>query len=53
MLGRVGCNAAHRSVRAGKGLLHRYLEKMTGYGRARVTRLIAQYHSGSEVKPKL
>ncbi len=42
-----------RLGRAAKGLLHRYLEKMTGYSRAQITRLITQYQSGSEVKIKI
>jgi hypothetical protein len=29
--------------RAARGLLRRYLEKMTGFSRAQVTRLIARY----------
>jgi transposase InsO family protein len=36
--------------RAGKGLLRRYLVKMTGMSRAQITRLIAQYGEGGEVK---
>ena len=38
--------------RAGRGLVRRYLEKMTGLSRAQVTRLITQYLAGEEVKPK-
>jgi transposase InsO family protein len=38
--------------RGARGLLRRYLEKMTGLSRAQVTRLIAQYCSGQEVKPQ-
>src|SRR5260370_15119438 len=40
-----------RLGRAAKGLLHRFIEKMTGYGRAQATRLIHQYRDG-EVKVK-
>lgn len=32
----------HSSGKAGKGLLRRYLEKMTGLSRAQVTRLISR-----------
>ncbi len=38
--------------RASRGLVRRYLEKMTGLSRAQVTRLIRQYTDGEEVKPK-
>ncbi|MBV9398973.1 MAG: transposase [Bryobacterales bacterium] len=41
-----------RLHRASKGLLRRYLMKMTGYSRAQVMRLIRQYSSGSEVRVK-
>src|SRR5712692_8740256 len=41
-----------RLGRSAKGLLHRYVEKMTGYSRAQITRLIGQYQSGSEVQVK-
>ena len=34
----------------GRGLLRRYVEKMTGRSRAQVTRLIARYREHSEVK---
>ena len=37
--------------RAGKGLLRRYLGKMTGLSRAQLTRLIGRYREGGEVKP--
>jgi len=40
----------HRQGRAGKGLLRRYLAKMTGRSRAQITRLIGQYRTGGEVK---
>src|SRR5215475_7787954 len=42
-----------RQNRGARGLLHRYLEKMTGYSRAQVTRLIEQYQGGQEVKLKV
>jgi len=38
--------------RAGRGLVRRYLEKMTGLSRAQVTRLVTRYLAGEEVKPK-
>jgi transposase InsO family protein len=38
--------------RGARGLLRRYVGKMTGLGRAQTTRLIAQYCSGQEVKPQ-
>jgi IS30 family transposase len=38
--------------RGGRGLVHRYLEKMTGLSRAQVTRLIAMYQGGDPVMPK-
>lgn len=37
--------------RAGRGLLRRYLEKMTGFSRAQITRLIARYGAGGTVQP--
>ena len=33
-----------------RGLLRRYMEKMTGLSRAQVTRLVGQYLKNSEVK---
>ena len=39
-------------VRGNRGLVRRYLRKMTGLSRAQVTRLIGQYLQGEEVKPK-
>jgi hypothetical protein len=36
----------------GKGLVKRYISKMTGLGRAQVTRLVSQYAETGEVKPK-
>jgi len=38
--------------RSAKGLVRRYLKKMTGLSRAQITRLIKQYLRGEEVKPK-
>jgi len=38
--------------RAGRGLMRRYLEKMTGLSRAQVTRLIQLYLTGEPVQPK-
>ena len=39
-----------RLVRAAKGVLRRYLEKMTGMSRAQVTRLIGKYRAEGEVR---
>jgi len=38
--------------RSGKGLLRRYVAKLTGLSRAQTTRLIGVYQKGQEVKPK-
>jgi hypothetical protein len=38
--------------RSGRGLVRRYLSKMTGLSRAQTTRLLGQYLRGDEVKPK-
>jgi transposase InsO family protein len=38
--------------RSGRGLVRRYVEKMTGLSRAQVTRLITVYLDGEEVKAK-
>ena len=38
--------------RSGRGLIRRYVEKMTGLSRAQTTRLIQVYLAGEEVKPK-
>jgi transposase InsO family protein len=38
--------------RASRGLVRRYLQKMTGLRRAQVTRLITRYLEGEEVRPK-
>ena len=37
--------------RRGRGLLRRYLGKMTGRSRAQVTRLIARYRANGELQP--
>jgi transposase InsO family protein len=37
-------------LRSGKGLVKRYIAKMTGLRRAQVTRLVAQYSEAGEVK---
>jgi transposase InsO family protein len=39
--------------RSGRGLVRRYLAKMTGLSRAQTTRLVAAYLRGEPVKPKL
>lgn len=38
--------------RSARGLVRRYVEKMTGLSRAQVTRLITMHQKGEEVKPK-
>jgi transposase InsO family protein len=38
--------------RSGRGLVRRYLAKMTGLSRAQVTRMVTMYRGGEEVKPK-
>jgi transposase InsO family protein len=38
--------------RSGRGLVRRYLGKITGLSRAQITRLVTLYQSGEEVKPK-
>jgi transposase InsO family protein len=38
--------------RSGRGLVRRYLEKMTGLSRAQITRLITVFLGGAEVKAK-
>ena len=38
--------------RSGRGLVRRYVEKMTGLSRAQMTRLITVYLRGEEVKPQ-
>jgi transposase InsO family protein len=42
-----------RLKRAGKGVIRRYVAKMTGLSRAQVTRLIQCYQRGEEVKPRV
>jgi len=41
-----------RLKRGGKGLVRRYLAKMTGLSRAQAARLIRSYQQGGEVKPR-
>jgi transposase InsO family protein len=48
-LGRQGYGGLKRS---GKGLVRRYVAKMTGLSRAQVARLIGCYQRGEEVKPR-
>ncbi len=38
--------------RSGRGLVRRYLAKMTGLSRAQITRLVTMYREGEEVKPR-
>ena len=38
--------------RSGRGLLRRYLAKMTGLSRAQITRLVRLYREGEEVKSR-
>ncbi len=38
--------------RSSRGLVRRYLAKMTGLSRAQITRLIERYTSGEAVQPK-
>ena len=42
-----------RLARAGKGLVRRYVAKMTGKSRAQTARLIRTYQQGAEVKPRV
>jgi transposase InsO family protein len=42
-----------RLKRSGKGVVRRYLAKMTGMSRAQVARLIRCYQRGEEVKPRV
>jgi transposase InsO family protein len=42
----------HELQRASRGLVRRYLEKMTGLSRAQITRVIRMYTSGEPVQPK-
>lgn len=46
----IGQRYGHQG-KAGRGLLRRYMEKMTGLSRAQVTRLIARYTSRGRVQP--
>ena len=39
--------------RSGRGWVRRYVQKMTGLGRAQTTRLITMYLGGEEVKPQV
>lgn len=39
-------------ARAERGLVRRYLEKMTGLSRAQITRLVTRYLTGQPVEPK-
>ena len=39
--------------RSGRGWVRRYVQKMTGLGRAQTTRLITMYLRGEEVKPQV
>jgi len=41
-----------RLPKAAKGIVRRYLMRVTGYGRAQVTRLIGEYRSKGELRPK-
>ena len=41
------------SPRAQQGLLRRYLQKMTGYSPAQLTRLIAQFRRSAQLRPQL
>ncbi len=52
------CQALHQQryrelKRRSRGLVRRYLEKLTGLSRAQITRLIAMYMEGKPVQPKL
>ena len=38
--------------RTSRGVMRRYIEKMTGMSRAQTTRFITQYLGGEEVKPR-
>ena len=42
----------HELKRRSRGLVRRYLEKMTGLSRAQITRLITMYLEGDPVQPK-
>jgi transposase InsO family protein len=40
----------HRLKRNGKGILRRYIEKVTGYSRAQVTRLVGRYQKSERLR---
>lgn len=40
----------HRLKRAQKGVIRRYIERMTGYSRAQVSRLIGRYHRTGQLR---
>jgi len=40
----------HRLKRAEKGVIRRYIERITGYSRSQVSRLIMQYKRGGRLK---
>ncbi len=40
----------HRLKRSAKGMIRRYIERMTGYSRAQVCRLIGQYNGTEPVR---
>jgi transposase InsO family protein len=51
-IGRVLCQQQYQQQgRAARGLLRRYLEKMTGFSRAQVTRFIRRYQACGTVQP--
>ena len=47
----LGQQRYHQQSRPARGLVRRYLEKMTGLSRAQVTRLIARYRAIGELQP--
>lgn len=52
-INQVLCQQRYQELkRGGRGLVRRYLEKMSGLSRAQVTRLIARYLRGEEVRPR-
>lgn len=40
-----------RLKKAGRGVIRKYIEKVTGYSRSQVNRLIGRYRESSEIKP--
>ena len=42
----------HRLKKVAKGVIRRYIERMTGYSRAQVCRLIGQYNGTGELRPR-